>query len=71
VRYYIKGNIKDITSLLKVYHPKVWNRLSSRIADLFFDLASTTSKDTEFAQETGVNQRKRDQLEGEEHEKDN
>jgi predicted transcriptional regulator len=64
VRYYIKGNIKDITDLLKLYHPKIWNRLSSRIADLFLDLASITSKDTVFEPEADVYQKKkRDQSE--------
>ena len=50
VRYYIKGSVKDIIDLLKLYHPKIWNRLSSRFADLFLDLSVISSKDMEFEQ---------------------
>jgi predicted transcriptional regulator len=47
IRYYIQGNIKDITTLLKLYHPGVWNRLSSRLADIFLDLAATSGLETQ------------------------
>jgi predicted transcriptional regulator len=48
VRYYIEGNIKDITTLLKLYHPGVWSRLSSRLADIFLDLASSGLETSEY-----------------------
>ena len=38
IKYNIKGNLKEITGLIKSYHPTVWDRLSSRLADLFLDI---------------------------------
>ena len=61
VRYYIKGSVKDIIDLLKLYHPKIWNRLSSRLADLFLDLSVISSKDMEFEQASNFNQKDRDE----------
>jgi predicted ArsR family transcriptional regulator len=61
VRYYIKGSVKDIIGLLKLYHPKIWNRLSSRLADLFLDLSILSSKDMGFEQATNFNQKDRDE----------
>jgi predicted transcriptional regulator len=61
VRYYIKGSTQDIIGLLKLYHPKIWNRLSSRLADLFLDLAKISSKDMEFEPTTNFSQKGRDQ----------
>jgi predicted transcriptional regulator len=61
VRYYIKGSVKDIIGLLKLYHPKIWNKLSSRLADLFLDLSIVSSKDMEFEQATNLNQKDRDE----------
>ena len=43
VKYIIEGDPKDITNLLKSYYPTVWNRLSSRLADLFLDISPRTS----------------------------
>jgi predicted transcriptional regulator len=40
VNYYIEGNIKDVTSILRKYYPSVWSRLSNRLADLFLDVSS-------------------------------
>jgi DNA-binding MarR family transcriptional regulator len=40
VKYYLEGNVEDITTLLKLYHPSVWNKLSNRLAELFLDIAS-------------------------------
>ena len=31
MKYYIKGNLKEITDLIKSYHPTIWNKLSSRL----------------------------------------
>ena len=46
IKYTVKGDLKDITVLIKSYHPSVWDRLSSRLADLFLDI-HTTSSDSE------------------------
>jgi DNA-binding MarR family transcriptional regulator len=43
VNYYVEGNLKDITSILKRYYPSIWNRLSNRLADLFLDISSASS----------------------------
>ena len=56
VRYYLDGDIKDITSLLKLYHPGVWSRLSSRLADIFLDLATTSSLGT--SENKSINEKK-------------
>jgi len=47
VRYSIKGDVKILTLLLKNYHPNVWNKLTSRFADLFFDLSSVKKEETD------------------------
>ena len=44
MKYYIKGNLKEITDLIKSYHPTIWNKLSSRLADLFLDLPARNSE---------------------------
>jgi hypothetical protein len=46
---------------LKLYHPKIWNKLSSRLADLFLDLSIVSSKDMEFEQAPNLNQKDRDE----------
>ena len=40
VKYYVEGDMDDIVSLLKSYHPSTWNTLSNRLASLFLDLSS-------------------------------
>ena len=40
VKYYLEGNVEDITTLLKLYYPSIWNKLSNRLAELFLDIAS-------------------------------
>jgi predicted transcriptional regulator len=42
VNYYVKGNIEDITNLLRTYYPSTWNKLSSRLAELFLDLSEAS-----------------------------
>jgi predicted transcriptional regulator len=39
VKYYLIGDIKDITRFLKSYYPSLWDKLSSRLADLFLDIS--------------------------------
>jgi predicted transcriptional regulator len=41
-RYYLKGNVRDIVELLKSYHPSLWNKLSSRLAEVFLDLSENS-----------------------------
>jgi len=53
VNYYVEGNVKDITSILKRYYPSIWNRLSNRLADLFLDISSASSlQDSEIKEMT-------------------
>jgi predicted transcriptional regulator len=42
VNYYVKGNIEDITNLLRTYYPSTWNKLSSRLAELFLDISEAS-----------------------------
>jgi len=41
-RYYLKGSVRDIVQLLKLYHPSLWNKLSSRLAEVFLDLSENS-----------------------------
>jgi predicted transcriptional regulator len=43
VNYYIEGNVKDITNILKTYYPSIWTKLSNRLVNLFLDLSSASS----------------------------
>lgn len=43
VKYYIKGNIADIVTLMKNYHPSIWSKFASRLAELFIELSSGTN----------------------------
>jgi len=36
VNYYVEGDIKDITTILRKYYPSIWTKLSNRLADLFW-----------------------------------
>ena len=36
MKYYVKGNNKDITTILKRYYPSIWSKWSNRLAELFF-----------------------------------
>jgi len=47
VKYSIKGDVKILILLLKNYHPNVWNKLTSRFADLFFELSSVKKEETD------------------------
>jgi hypothetical protein len=42
VKYYIEGDTKDITSVLKLYYPTLWSKLSSRLADLCLELSTAS-----------------------------
>jgi hypothetical protein len=69
VKYYIKGDIKDITSLLKLYYPTLWSKLSSRLADLFLDLSTASRSYSEgVADEDITINRKKQVIEKEEYE---
>ena len=46
VRYSIKGDAKNLGVLLKTYHPNIWNKITSRFADLFFDLSGEEDEET-------------------------
>ena len=43
VRYYIKGNIADIVSLMKSYHPSIWSKLASSLVEMFLELSSASN----------------------------
>jgi len=40
VKYYVQGNLKDITTILKMYYPSVWSKWSNRLAELFLDISN-------------------------------
>jgi DNA-binding MarR family transcriptional regulator len=57
VKYYVEGDMDDIVSLLKSYHPSTWNTLSNRLASLFLDLSSQSRPGKEpvtVAKETNI-----------------
>ena len=55
VKYYLEGNVEDIITLLKLYHPSVWNKLSNRLAELFLDIASQSRPDRDSGEKNDVN----------------
>ena len=40
VKYYVQGNLKDITTILKMYYPSIWSKWSNRLAELFLDISN-------------------------------
>ncbi len=44
IRYRIKGDAREITDLLKLYHPTIWNKMLDRFADMFLELSSTSKQ---------------------------
>ena len=42
VNYRVVGNVKDITSMLRIYYPSIWSKLSNRLAELFLDISSAS-----------------------------
>ncbi len=45
VKYNIKGDLKEITALLRSFYPTIWDKLSIRLVDLFLDISSSTLPD--------------------------
>jgi len=45
VKYYIKGDIADLVTLLKSYHPSIWDKLSDRLSELFLGITYATTSD--------------------------
>ena len=45
ITYQIKGNAREITNLLKLYHPTIWNKMLDRLADMFLQLSETRKID--------------------------
>jgi DNA-binding MarR family transcriptional regulator len=59
VNYYVEGNVKDITNILRKYYPSIWTKLSNRLADLFLDISSASSlQDNEIKEMTGTTAKK-------------
>jgi predicted ArsR family transcriptional regulator len=42
VKYSLKGDINDIITFLRSYHPSIWDKLSDRLAELFLGIIQTT-----------------------------
>jgi len=45
VKYNIKGDLKEITALLRSFYPTIWDKLSIRLVDLFLDISASTLPD--------------------------
>jgi predicted transcriptional regulator len=43
VNYYVEGNVKDISTILKRYYPSIWGKWSDRLAELFLDLSTAST----------------------------
>ena len=43
IKYFLKGDVNDIISLMKVYHPSIWSKLASRLAEVFIELSSISN----------------------------
>ena len=46
VNYYVEGDIKDITTILRKYYPSIWTKLSNRLADLFLDISAASKMES-------------------------
>lgn len=42
VNYHVVGDVRDFTSILRVYYPTIWSKLSNRLAELFLDISSAS-----------------------------
>jgi predicted transcriptional regulator len=70
VKYYLEGDVKDITDLLKLYYPTLWSKLSSRLADLFLDLSiASRSYSLGIPKKTFINRKKQQLKEKEDKDK--
>lgn len=47
ITYHIKEDVREITDLLKLYHPTIWNKMLDRLADMFLELSATEKKGEE------------------------
>ena len=45
VKYYIRGDIADLVTLLKSYHPLIWEKLSDRLSELFLGITYATTSE--------------------------
>src|SRR5215831_17694002 len=45
VKYYIRGDIVDLVTLLKSYYPSIWDKLSDRLSELFLGITYATTSD--------------------------
>ena len=68
VKYYIRGDIVDLVTLLKSYYPSIWDKLSDRLSELFLGITYATTSDirgepttnrtdTTSSSETNINKR--------------
>lgn len=46
VNYYVEGNVRDITIMLRTYYPSTWSKLSNRLAELFLDMSEASRPDS-------------------------
>ena len=51
IRYSIDADRDKLISLLKTYHPSIWNVLGSRLADLFDELSSSSRDPAKIAKD--------------------
>jgi len=45
VKYYITGDIAELVTLLKSYHPSIWDKLSDRLSELFLGITYATTSE--------------------------
>lgn len=43
IKYFLKGDVNDIISLMKVYHPSIWSKLANRLAEIFIELSAISN----------------------------
>src|SRR5215472_5760069 len=55
VKYYIRGDIVDLVTLLKSYYPSIWDKLSGRLAELFLGVIYATTSET--TNDTDINKK--------------
>lgn len=43
IKYFLKGDVNDIISLMKIYHPSIWSKLANRLAEIFIELSAISN----------------------------
>jgi predicted transcriptional regulator len=46
VRYFVRGDHREILALLQSYHPMIWERWADRLAEVLIDISESRTEET-------------------------